>query len=82
MTNLSGVANRTALAAAAAATAASSDGGATEVPDFDAIEATVFENTHDTLQVILKVTPLAGREAMIKYTKECMPYGLTQVQYV
>jgi len=47
------------------------------LPDFDAVERTVFENTHQTLEVILRVTPLAGKEALSKYTKECLPYALT-----
>ena len=49
------------------------------LPDFDAVERTVFENTHQTLEVILRVTPLAGKEALFKYTKECLPYALTLV---
>ena len=49
------------------------------LPDFDAVERTVFENTHQTLEVILRVTPLAGKEALYKYTKECLPYALTLV---
>ena len=50
------------------------------LPDFDAVERTVFENTHQTLEVILRVTPLAGKEALFKYTKECLPYALTLVK--
>jgi len=45
----------------------------------DAAENAVFENTHETLMAILTITPLAGREALLKYTKECIPYCLHSV---
>jgi len=68
--NLLGVANRAALAG----------GGGDGSVDVDAIEETVFGNTHETLKTILVITPLAGREALLKYAKECMPYCLTPLE--
>ena len=37
----------------------------------------VFENTHLALEAILEVTPLASRQAVLQYAKECLPYTLT-----
>ena len=63
--NLLGILNRAALMAN------------TEGIDFDALEKQVFENTHETLRVILGITPLASKEALLKYAKEGMPYSLS-----
>ena len=62
MSNFQGVANREAFG---------------EDVDLDHIEKQVFESTHETLKVVLKVTPLASRSALMQYTKECIPYALT-----
>jgi len=66
VSNLMGVANRAAVA--------QENQGAVDIV---ALEKAVFDNTHETLKVILGFTPLAGREATKKYTKECMPYVLS-----
>ena len=41
------------------------------------MENMVFETTHLALEAILEVTPLASRQAVLQYAKECLPYTLT-----
>jgi len=41
------------------------------------MESTVFDNTHLALKAILDVTPLASRQAVLQYAKECLPYAMT-----
>jgi len=69
--NFLGVANRTAVVAAGGG------GSGSEAVDIDTIERRVFENTHQTLKTILKISPLAGEQALLRYSKECLPYHLT-----
>ena len=41
------------------------------------MELAVFENTHLALKAVLEVTPLASRQAVLQYAKECLPYAMT-----
>jgi hypothetical protein len=41
------------------------------------MESAVFENTHLALKAVLEVTPLASRQAVLQYAKECLPYTMT-----
>lgn len=41
------------------------------------MESVVFEHTHLALKAILDVTPLASRQAVLHYAKECLPYAMT-----
>jgi hypothetical protein len=41
------------------------------------MESRVFDNTHLALEAILEVTPLASRQAVLQYAKECLPYVMT-----
>jgi len=41
------------------------------------MEKVVFENTHLALKAVLEVTPLASRQAVLQYAKECLPYAMT-----
>jgi len=43
----------------------------------EGVEQVVFQNTHDTIKAILKVSPLASRAALLQYVRECQPYALT-----
>ena len=45
------------------------------------LEALVFDNTHEAIRSILKVAPLAGRNALLQYIRECQPYALTLKTY-
>ena len=63
--NLSGIANRAAFD--------SPDGNAS----LDSVEELVFNNSHSSIRAILEVVPLAGRNALLNYVRECLPYILT-----
>ena len=65
LANLSGIADRAAFA--------SSDGNAS----LDSVEELVFNNSHASIRAILAVVPLAGRNALLNYVRECLPYILT-----
>ena len=65
VSNLSGIANRAKFSAD------------NEKESLDCIESKVFTNTHTAIRAILKVIPLAGRNSLLQYVRECQPYALT-----
>ena len=41
-------------------------------------EKEAFDNVHETIQSMLKVDPIRARQHLLKYSKECLPFMLTQ----
>ena len=46
------------------------------------VEKLVFDNTHDTIKAILKVTPLASRAALIQVSFVHMFLRLKKIHYI